>query len=205
MTEKRILVGGQALIEGVMMRVPGAYAATVRKPDGSVECMREDFASATEKNKFWKSPILRGMVSLFEAMKIGFKTLQFSADMQLTEEEKQADQSTAGKFKNFLATTFAVILAVGLFIIAPLTLAKIAKPAAEQDAILYNFISGGFRVIFLLLYLAVISIMKDVRRVFEYHGAEHKTVFAFENGADLTPEKVKQFSRFIRGVVHLFC
>ena len=109
MTEKRILVGGQAIIEGVMMRVPGAYAATVRKPDGSIESMREEFTSVTEKSKLWKKPILRGMISLFEAMKIGFRTLQWSSDIAYEEESKSSNN-----ILEFIMTSFAIIFSISL-------------------------------------------------------------------------------------------
>lgn len=188
----RILVGGQALIEGVMMRVPGAYAAVVRTPSGDYETIREEFVSSAEKSAFWKNPILRGMSSLFEALKIGYKTLQFSAEQQLTEEEKAKEN----KVGDFFSTVLAVLLAVGFFLIAPLAVAKFIQPNLEQYALTYNLLSGVIRVVFLLLYLLAISMIKDVRRVFEYHGAEHKTVFAFEKGVDLNVEQVKKFSRF---------
>jgi len=188
----RILVGGQALIEGVMMRVPGAYAAVVRTPSGDYETMREEFVSSAEKSAFWKNPILRGMSSLFEALKIGYKTLQFSAEQQLTEEEKAKEN----KIGEFFSTVLAFALAIGFFLIAPLAVAKFIKPNLEQSALTYNLLSGEIRVTFLLLYLLAISMIKDVRRVFEYHGAEHKTVFAFEKGVDLNVDSVKTFSRF---------
>ena len=167
-----ILVGGQAVIEGVMMRVPGAYATAVRDPKGDIQIRREDFTAITEKSSFWKKPILRGMASLYEAMKIGLGTLQWSADIAIPLKEGEKEP---GKIANFLTTLFSIGLAVLLFMIAPMWITtKLLN--VEKEALAFNLISGSFRILFFVVYLGLISLLSDVRRLFQYHGAEHRVV-----------------------------
>ena len=183
-------VGGQAVIEGVMMRVPGAYATAVRDPKGEIQVDKHDFISLNEKKRFLKLPILRGMIGLFEAMKIGFSTLQWSADIAMPEEEKKSNSFVEG-----LMTLFSVGLALGLFFIAPIGLATWLFEK-DQEPFFFNVISGAVRISFFLVYLLLISMMKDVRRLFQYHGAEHKTIFAFEAGHELTAESTRDFTTY---------
>ncbi len=194
---KKILVGGQAVIEGVMMRVPGAYATAVRVLDGSIKTDRHDHESITEKVSFFKKPIFRGMVSLVESMKIGFGTLQWSADIAIEEEQKKENKAVKkeSKLATVLSTLFALVLGIGLFMVLPLYLTTNLLDI-EQKAFSFNLVSGAFRILFFLIYLWIISLMKDVKILFQNHGAEHKTVFAFEAGKDLTIENVKPFSTF---------
>ncbi len=175
-----ILVGGQAVIEGVMMRVPGAYATAVRDPEGKVHVDKHEFNSKVETSSLWKRPIMRGMMALFESMKMGMKTLQWSADIAMPEEaEKQP-----GKIANFFSTLFAIVLAISMFVVAPLGLTTWLLDI-EKEAVTFNLVSGVFRISFFILYLLAISLMKDVKRLFRYHGAEHKVVFNFESGKKL--------------------
>ena len=195
--KKKILVGGQAVIEGVMMRVPGAYATAVRIPDGEIKTERKDHNSISDKFSILKKPIFRGMSALVESMKIGFGTLQWSANIAIEEEQKKENKEIKkeGKFATFVSTMFAFSLGIGLFIILPLFLTtKLLN--IEQQAFSFNIVAGSFRIAFFLVYLWLISLMKDVKILFQYHGAEHKTVFAFEDGKDLTIENVKPFSTF---------
>lgn len=189
MMKPAILVGGQAVIEGVMMRVPGAYATAVRDPEGKIHVDRHEFQSVIERSSFWKKPILRGMAGLFEAMKMGMKTLNWSAEIALPKEEK-------GKSEGKLATTFssliAVVLAVGLFMVAPMWIATHLMDI-EKEALLFNLVSGAFRITFFILYLFLISFMKDISRLFQYHGAEHRVVYNFESGKDITVEHAQSF------------
>jgi uncharacterized protein YqhQ len=186
-----ILVGGQAVIEGVMMRVPGAYATAVRDPEGTVHVDKHDFTSRVETSGFWKRPILRGIMALFESMKMGMKTLQWSADIAMPEEaEKQP-----GKLANFFTTLFAVLLAVGMFLVAPLGLTTWLMDI-EREALAFNLVSGLFRITFFILYLLAISLMKDVKRLFRYHGAEHRVVFNFESGKDVNVANAQSFSTY---------
>ena len=181
-----ILVGGQAVIEGVMMRVPGSYATAVRDPNGEIHIQKEDFTSITESSSFWKRPIFRGMASLYESMKMGMKTLNYSADIAMPEEEPQS------KFSEFLSTVFAISLAVFLFMIAPMWVTTTILDI-EKDAFWFNLVSGGFRILFFIIYLLVISLLSDVKRLFQYHGAEHRVVYNFESGKDVNVENAQVF------------
>ena len=186
-----ILVGGQAVIEGVMMRVPGAYATAVRDPEGKVHVDKHDFISRVETSGFWKKPILRGMMALFESMKMGMKTLQWSVDIAMPEEaEKQP-----GKLAHFFSTVFAIVLAISMFVVAPLGLTTWLLDI-EREAVAFNIISGLFRISFFILYLLAISMMKDVKRLYRYHGAEHRVVFNFESGKDVNVDNAQSFSTY---------
>ncbi len=185
--QSRILVGGQAVIEGVMMRVPGSYAVAVRDPEGQIQSRHEEFTSAVERHRWLKTPLLRGVVHLFEALKIGLSTLNWSAGVAYPEEA-----GTKSSASTFLSTTLALVLAVGLFFVAPLWITT-RLLQLEQHALGFNLVSGAIRITFFLLYLGLISLARDVRRLFEYHGAEHKTVYAFEAGKSLTVESTRDF------------
>lgn len=189
LSKPAILVGGQAVIEGVMMRVPGAYATAVRDPQGKIQIDRHEFQSLVEKSKIWKKPVLRGMASLFEAMRIGFGTLQWSADIALPEEEKGKEPSKLG---NFLSILFAIVLALLLFMIGPMWITTKLLDI-EKEALAFNLVSGLFRITFFILYLGIISLLKDVRRLFQYHGAEHRVVYNFESGNNITVENAQAF------------
>jgi len=181
-----ILVGGQAVIEGVMMRVPGAYATAVRDPDGKIHIQKNEFQSITERSNFWKQPILRGMASLFEAMKMGMATLQYSVDIAMPEEEEQS------KIAEFLSTIFAIGLAVTLFMVAPMWITT-KFMNIEKEALWFNLASGVFRIMFFVVYLLAISLIKDVNRLFRYHGAEHRVVYNFESGKEVNVENAQSF------------
>ncbi|MDD5582791.1 MAG: DUF1385 domain-containing protein [Candidatus Marinimicrobia bacterium] len=189
-----ILVGGQAVIEGVMMRVPGAYATAVRTPDKTIVTERKLFISAAKRVKGLALPVIRGIVSLFESLKIGMETLQFSVDLAMPEQEKPTN-TWRQKIYDLLTLLFSFILALGLFAILPLWFTTEVFPI-EKTAWLFNLVVGLFRVLFFLVYLLLIRQMKDVKRLFEYHGAEHKTVFAFEKGQDMCIENIRPFSTY---------
>ena len=185
--QSSILVGGQAVIEGVMMRVPGAYATAVRDPHGNIQTNRHDFVSISDKYPIFKKPLLRGFVGLFESLKIGFASLQWSAEIAMPDEEKKTN-----KFVDFIMTISSISLALGLFFIAPIGLTTWLFEK-EQDAFIFNLISGIIRITFFLIYLTLISLMKDINRLFQYHGAEHKTVYNFESGQELTIKNAQLF------------
>ncbi len=189
LSKPAILVGGQAVIEGVMMRVPGAYSTAVRDPEGKIHTDRHEFKSLAEKSKWWKKPVLRGMAALFESMRIGYGTLQWSADIAMPEDDKGKEPSKLG---NFLSGLFAVALAVVLFMIAPMWLTTKLLDI-EKEALAFNLVSGAFRITFFILYLLIISLLKDVRRLFQYHGAEHRVVYNFESGQDVTVPNAQSF------------
>lgn len=188
---KKILVGGQAVIEGVMMRVPGYYATAVRRKNGEIDSFRKENKSLADKYPIFKKIILRGALSLFESMKIGFSTLQWSADKAIEDEED--DASEENPVWDFLATAFAFILAIGLFVVLPLFLTTRVFNF-DKDALLFNMVAGSLRIIFFLIYLWLISMMKDVKRLFQYHGAEHKVVYTFEAGEKLTIENSQKYT-----------
>ena len=183
-----ILVGGQAVMEGVMMRVPGAYATAVRDSKGNIQTDRHEFKSITETYPLLNKPLLRGIFGLFESLKIGYSTLQWSANIIADEENNKI----SNKFVDVLLTVFSVSLALALFFAAPIGLTSWLFDK-DQDAFIFNLISGTFRVVFFIIYLGLISLMKDVRRLFQYHGAEHKTVYNFESGKKLNVFNAQQF------------
>ncbi|MDP6628946.1 MAG: DUF1385 domain-containing protein [Candidatus Marinimicrobia bacterium] len=183
-----ILVGGQAVIEGVMMRVPGAYATAVRDPKGKVHVDRHDFTSIAERSNLWNKPIFRGMAGLFEAMKMGMATLNWSADIAMPEEKDKKPNP----IMEFLSTVFAIGLAITLFMIAPMWITTTLLDV-EREAVAFNMVSGGFRITFFILYLLLISLMKDVMRLFQYHGAEHRVVYNFESGKDVDVSNAQSF------------
>ena len=187
LTKSSILVGGQAVIEGVMMRVPGFIATAVRNPDGDIITKRKEFTSLIHRDKRFNIPIVRGAVSLFEAMKLGFGTLQWSADIAFPEEA-----NAQNKFIEFIMTVFSVLFALSLFIFLPLGFTSWFFNSS-QDPILFNIIAGAIRITIFLIYLLLISKTKDAKRLFEYHGAEHKVVYTFENGDDLNVKNASQY------------
>lgn len=186
-----ILVGGQAVIEGVMMRVPGAYSTAVRDPKGNLRLKRENFASITQSSTFWSKPIIRGIASLYEAMKMGMSTLHWSADISYPEESN--NDSNFSKFLDTLTTFISISLAILLFMVLPMWLTT-QLLNIEKDAILFNLSSGAFRILFFIIYLFLISRINDVSRLFQYHGAEHKVVYNFESGKDISIKNAQSFS-----------
>jgi uncharacterized protein YqhQ len=194
--KKEIMVGGQAVIEGVMMRGPEYLATAVRRKDNTIEVKKQPFESITKRNKFLGMPLVRGFVSLIEMMKIGFSTLTFSAnraELDLDEADRGKEKSAArAKLEETLSFVFAFGLAFVLFVLLPYKLAEWMSLSKEN--FLFNIFAGTLRIIFFVIYIWAISLMKDVRRIFEYHGAEHKSVFAYEKGHTLKPDAVQQNS-----------
>ena len=186
-SKSSILVGGQAVIEGVMMRVPGAYSTAVRDPEGNIHTDRHNFESITDRKPHFKKPIIRGTISLFEAMKMGFQTLQWSADIAMPEESEKTNPIV-----DALMTLVSIGLAIGLFFAAPIGLTTWLFDK-DQDPFVFNIISGALRIFFFLVYLILISLLSDVKRLFQYHGAEHKTVYNFESGKNLNIKNAQEF------------
>ena len=185
-SKSSILVGGQAVIEGVMMRVPGFYATAVRNPKGEIEVQRKNFIPLTEKKKTLNLPILRGAIHLFESLKIGTQTLQWSADIAMPEEEK------TNKWIDSLMSFFAIIFAVSIFFAIPYLITNYFSNQYNSE-FLFNLFAGFIRIIFFITYLLLISRMKDVQNLFKYHGAEHKTVYTFEAGKNLNVKETYIF------------
>jgi uncharacterized protein YqhQ len=187
-----IRVGGQAVIEGVMMRSPKSMAVAVRKPNGEIVVKRQGLTFFSERSLLGKLPLLRGVLTLVSALVLGIQALNFSANQALSEEEQETSSWT-------MNITFAVALCFGIFLffLVPLYLTKwmrFAIPMISDSGLLFNLVDGIIRLIIFLLYLWGISFSKEIRRVFQYHGAEHKSIFAFEAGEELTVDRVKGYS-----------
>lgn len=188
MKQVKPAIGGQAVIEGVMMRGPKSTAIAVRKDDGEIVLKKDENHSISERYKFLKLPILRGVVSLIEMMIIGIQTLSYSATMAGYEEEETLTTKDIT-----IALASAVVFAVVLFVILPTIAVKFIS-ANIKTPFLLSLAEGFLRIAIFVAYVAVISLMKDIRRVFEYHGAEHKAVHCYEHGEELTPENAKKYS-----------
>jgi uncharacterized protein YqhQ len=226
------LVGGQAVLEGVMMRSPHAWAIACRKPSGEVVTMSEPLERASEKHKWMAWPIVRGVMTLGYAMNLGYRALRFSANVAIEDmmqedgnkdhaamgaspvppkrseaescelpRSKSTSREKAATISNWLAAVNIVIsLAFFIFMYKyiPLLAATEMKKIdpALGGRIVFNLIDGGIRLLLFLLFIWGVSLWKDIRRVYEYHGAEHKTVFAFENGDSLNTAAVQKYSTY---------
>ena len=182
------LVGGQAVIEGVMMRGFGKVATAVRAPSGNIEVEVKPVKSISDRYPILKKPFLRGSVSLIESLFLGLNSLSYSARMAGDEDEQLSDKEMEGTI------ILAIALASILFIAIPTGAAKIFNDITE-DPIFLNLMEGVLRLIIFLAYIIAISQMKDIKRVFQYHGAEHKTIFCYEADLPLTVENVQKFPR----------
>lgn len=180
----RINVGGQAVIEGVMMRGPEYIATAVRKPSGEIVYKRQKISSV--KNKFLKIPFIRGGVLIFDALVLGVKELTFSANQSEEEEEKQMSDKEA-----ILTAIFSMGLGILLFMVLP---SLVSTLIFKDNRLGANILEAVFRILFFVLYIWLISFSKDVKRVFQYHGAEHKSIYAHENGLELSVENAKDFT-----------
>ncbi|QOX78173.1 DUF1385 domain-containing protein [Trichlorobacter lovleyi] len=196
---EKINIGGQAILEGVMMRAPRAMAIAVRRPSGEIVVKREQMPPLSERYPIVKLPILRGAVALFTSLVLGIKALNFSANEAIEEEtDEESGETKKEELTSWaLAGTMAVAFGFGiaLFFFLPLYLTKLLVPVIGDHNVVFNLVDGVIRVVIFLVYIWSIARMNDIQRVFQYHGAEHKTIFAFEAGAELTVERVKTFSR----------
>ncbi len=218
------LVGGQAVLEGVMMRSPHAWAIACRKPSGEVVTMSEPLERPSEKHKWMAWPILRGVMTLGYAMNLGYRALRFSANVAIEDmmeegqdqghgesavavapvrktSEPSQTREKAATVSNWLAAgNLLISLAFFIFMYkyVPLLAATELKKIdpALGGRIIFNLIDGGIRLLLFLLFIWGVSLWKDIRRVYEYHGAEHKTVFAFENGDPLDTASVQKYSTY---------
>jgi len=191
--EKPIRVGGQAVIEGVMMRSPGSMAIAVRRPDGEIVVKQEGLTFFSEKTLLFKIPLVRGVLVLLSALVLGIQALNFSVNQTLSDAEREKDPNpwTMG-----LTFSMALCFGVFLFFLVPLFLTKwlrFAIPMVSESGLLFNLVDGAIRLIIFLAYLWTISFFEEIRRVFQYHGAEHKSIFAFEAGEALMIDRVKGF------------
>jgi uncharacterized protein YqhQ len=189
--ERDAPLGGQAVLEGVMMRGISTWAVAVRKPEGDVQVNSEPLVSWAKRSRVLRVPVIRGVVALGESLKIGFRALAISANAQLAEED---DAEPIGGFTWGLTIAFSLVLAIGLFFVIPVGLTSLIKDQLGS-ALLFWLVEGILRTAIFIGYIAAISRLPDLRRVFEYHGAEHKTISCYEAGDELTPERAARYSR----------
>ncbi len=195
-------VGGQAVIEGVMMRSGDRIATAVRLPDGRITLRNESYVSLTRRYKLLSYPVIRGAVAFFEMLIIGISTLNFSAEVAVStaDTDSQTASGEVPKVKKtstisiILSMTLALGLGVFLFFFIPLWIASLF--GVKEEALGFNLLSGTVRLTMIIIYMWLISLSKEIQRVFEYHGAEHKTIAAFENSMSLTPENAARCTRF---------
>jgi len=193
-------IGGQAVIEGVMMRSPKVIATAVRLPDGSIELNRRDYISYVKRHKYLNIPIIRGAINFFEMMVIGFETLNWSAEIQMKYDDKinaKAENKNSEFWNGVMlwgSVIFALAAAMGIFFALPIYIATLL--GLSKGALVFNLVAGAIRLILFVLYIYLISRMSDIRRVFQYHGAEHMSIFALEASGDLNVESARTRSRF---------
>lgn len=193
---EKINIGGQAVIEGVMMRAPRALAIAVRRPDGEITIKKEEVVPLSERFPVVKLPVVRGAVAMFQSLVVGIKALNFSANEAIAEEdEKSGEKKELSSWAMAGTMTVAFGFGILLFFIMPLYLTKLLIPVIGDSNIIFNLVDGVIRVVVFLIYIWTISRMEDIQRVFQYHGAEHKSIFAFEAGDVLTVENVRKYSR----------
>ena len=201
---KSSVIGGQAVIEGVMMRNKAEYAIAVRKPDKEIEIKKEKCSDPKSRNTFLKLPLVRGVVAFIESLKLGMQTLTYSASFleeeeetdkkqEKTEEEKKKDEAKENILMG-LTVMLSVVIAIAIFVLLPFFISEALRKVIPSIQ-LRGLIEGVIRVALFVGYVKAISLMKDIKRVFMYHGAEHKTINCVENGLELTVENVKKQSK----------
>ncbi len=202
---KKTSIGGQALIEGIMMLGPEKSAIAVRKSDGEIELKVENITRLVDKNKFFRLPFIRGILGLFDSLKRGFAALEYSSSIAIDEIEEEPTKFEKWLEKKFgsraveravmgIATVLGIAIPIVLFIFLPTLLAGVVDKVVD-NRIVQNLLEGMFRIAIFLLFMFSVSRMKDMKRVFSYHGAEHKSIFCYEAGQELTVENVKKFSK----------
>ena len=203
---RRVSIGGQALIEGIMMKGPYKTAMAVRHTSG--EIVLEEWENKNERPRFWRLPFFRGMYGMVESFVTGYKCLMRSAELAgLEEESSERDEKKEKILLSVLmsiASVLGILLSVGLFMFLPSFLYKLTAgwidsnldSSIATNAVLRGIFEGLLRMILFIIYISLVSLMKDIRRTFMYHGAEHKTIFCYENGEELTVENIRRQSRF---------
>ena len=181
-------VGGQAVLEGVMMRAPAGWAVAVRRPDGTIEAKSHELPRLSARSRAARIPFLRGVMVLVESLSLGFKALSWSA-------QKAGDEDEEITRAQVIATmTFAIVLAVGIFIIGPVFAANWLKRFVADSSFAFVVLDGLIRLALIVAYIWLISRSKEIQRVFQYHGAEHKTIHAYEAGDPLSVEAIQRYS-----------
>lgn len=195
-------IGGQAVLEGVMMKNQDRYAVAVRKPDGSIGIEIENYQGVLKNSKIKKLPFIRGVFNFVDSLLLGTKSLNFSASFYEEEEEetkfdKALNKLTKGKGEEIISAivmVFAVLLAVGIFIVLPYFLSSLVQDYVKNTSLILIF-EGVLRILIFVLYVWVISLLKDINRLYRYHGAEHKCINCLERGRELTVRNVMRSSR----------
>jgi uncharacterized protein YqhQ len=207
MQKNPINVGGQAIIEGVLMRTKNKIAISVRAPSGEIISTSRDFVSLSEKHNILALPFIRGLVNIFEMMSIGMQALNYSSDIHFNDEEdiEQKENSTNKKSNistiifSILSTLLALFIALSIFKYLPLKITTILQEQIillNEHNILFNIVDGLIRTGLFITYVYLVSLTTDIKKVFQYHGAEHKCVYTAEKGLDLTLDNAKKQSRF---------
>lgn len=198
---KKTTIGGQALLEGILMKGPKVTAICIRKPDGELDLTTQPTDSIAEEHSLFKLPFFRGMAGLYDAMKLGFGALDYSASFYEEEEEedpgfieKHFGRKTAEAVSNFMMYAVVIVLFVGIFLFLPTWISNFFRKWVDS-VIALNLIEGLVRILLFLAYVILISLIPDLKRVFMYHGAEHKTIACYEGGEELTVENVRKYSR----------
>ncbi len=196
-------IGGQAVVEGVLMRAPGRIAIAARAPDGTIAVQSRAFVPFAKRHPLLRFPVLRGAASLIEALYVGTQALNWSAGVQekTTEPAEELSAPTSMREKAALVGTLVIsfALALGLFQLLPYGIASLVTGGSKShpnNPLLFNGTAGAVRISLLVVYMWALSFVPDVRRLFQYHGAEHKSIFAHESGAGLTPAAVERQTRF---------
>jgi len=193
-----LTVGGQAVIEGVMIRSPYSVATAVRKSDGGIEIDSFPYTPLAKRKKFYNLPVVRGALTLGEALYLGIRTLNWSAEMAAGEENEESKKKPGKiqeKAMQILSIIAAFALGMGLFMFVPYWISGVVRDAGGSQ-FAFHAVAGAIRITIFLLYIYFISLWKDMRRVFEYHGAEHKSIFAFEKTGEVEVDTARGQSRF---------
>jgi uncharacterized protein YqhQ len=184
--------GGQAVLEGVMMRSPSSWAVAVRTPEGDITEVVKDITSPMQRRRLWRLPVVRGVIALGESLAIGFRALAISANVASQERDENGEIKTQiSRGQIIFSFAIAIGFALMLFKVGP---ALLTNWLPIESTELFVVVEGLIRVAVFVGYIALISLLPDLRRVFQYHGAEHKTINALESGAELTPHSVQKFS-----------
>lgn len=198
-------IGGQALIEGVMMRGKYNWAVAVREPDGNVYIEEHDLASGKDKNGWMYWPLIRGCRALVESLTLGFKALEIAAMHAFEDEEDEEVDASGSEEKKgegdfghtemMISMVLGLVLGIVFFVVAPAFITNLIVGEYDQNTLMWNIVDGVVRVAVFVFYIWIISRMQEIKRMFAYHGAEHKTIHCYENGLPLTPENARKFPR----------
>ena len=194
--ELKTHVGGQALIEGIMMRGRYNWSVAVREPDGNIYTEEHDLASGRKKNSWMYWPIIRGCRAFVESLGLGYKALEIATmHAYAGEEDSEEEEDGFGKVEMTISMVLGLVLGVALFVVLPAVLSNLLVGEYDAHTLVWNIVDGIVRVAIFVFYIWLIGRMPDIKRMFMYHGAEHKTIHCYEHGLPLTPENARSFPR----------